>query len=75
MERHILEMILEFFNIIDWRLEDYFFELKFDDLSNWFETYKPHMKQVESTAKFMGINHLLKYFKLQEDTNRGNLIL
>lgn len=78
VDRNILEIILEFFEILDWRLENFFFELKSHQLKNWYMSYKTYTKQIESTAKFLGINHILKYLRdlnQKENVNKGTLIV
>jgi len=73
VDRTILEMIIEFFEILDWRLEDFFLELKSEDLKHWKETYKPYLKQIESTSKFLGINHILMYLYESDEFNQSKL--
>jgi hypothetical protein len=71
VERPVLEMILEFFQILDWRLEEFFLELKSEELKNWTETYKPFIKQIESTSRFLGINQVLMYLNELEEFNKS----
>jgi hypothetical protein len=58
--------IVQFLNIIDWDTETYMFDVKLEELNNWYETNKSTMYKIEETATYLKIDHIFNYLRYRE---------
>jgi hypothetical protein len=66
VERDVLSNIVQFLNIIDWDTETYMFDVKLEELNNWYETNKSTMYKIEETATYLKIDHIFNYLRYRE---------
>jgi hypothetical protein len=88
VHRDTLEKIIDFIEILQWRKEIFYFDIKSDELNNWYQKNIHEMDKIEELGKFLKMNHLFDYFnyrsrqlnktntfKTQVDIKKGELNL
>jgi hypothetical protein len=70
VERELLLVILQFIDIIEWSLERYMFEVKFEELNRWYEVNKAIMPKIDELAKYLKINHLFEFYRYKDNVNK-----
>jgi hypothetical protein len=66
LDKETFSVIMDFLEIVEWNREKFIFDIKMDELSNWYEYNKKNMNNIEEMSKYLKINHLFDYLKHRE---------
>lgn len=66
IDRQYLLSIIDFIEILEWNKEKFVFDVKAEELNNWYEINKKDMLGIESTARFLKMPHLFEYLHHRE---------
>ena len=66
LEKDIFMIIINFIEILGWKKDRFIFDIKREELNNWFEYNNKNMSKVEEMAKYLKIYHIFEYFKYRE---------
>lgn len=73
VDRELFIIILDFIEIINWNKENFIFDIKREELNNWYESNKKMLTQVEDTARYLKIHHIFEYLKYRENSKNSIL--
>ena len=73
VDRDIFATIIDFIEILEWKRDDYIFEIKADELNKWYEANKNIINVITEMAKFLRIRYVLNYIQSKDEKNVKNL--
>lgn len=69
IDRQVMTILVEFFKIVNWKIDKFTFKIKFGELDCWYQYNKQYMEEIISTSKFLKIHVIIdfiNYYKEKE---------